>query len=452
MNIGWTTLSGKGDAEKLAREIVESRLAVCAQVDGPISSFFIWDNELQNDEEYRVTIKFLSENIEKVEAWINTNHPYDVPQWLSVPVERVHTAYRKWAETDVKKKTAKRPDKDVLRLSKLGRNYLRKRQYKEAEKIFMDALDLDPHNAYVLVGLGDTTRELKKFEAAIDYYETVLEFDSINVFALRGIGDAYRGILQHKKAIPYWLRYLECNKDDIYVMVRLAESFNKTGDFDKAEAFYLKALAVNNQDKYALLGLGSLYYKVENDQKSLDCFATLLGLDDSYVAVLTMVGNIYRRKKDYEEATEYYQKAINLEPWNAFALYGLGDCQRGLENLQEAVYWWSKILETEPTNQDLLTRVGDALLNMGQIQESLDYYNRSLDVGFDLYALLGMSRLYKSQNDWEGAEKACLRILDKAPAHHRTMIELLGIYEGMGNKRKADGIQSVLDTLAPDLD
>lgn len=453
MNIGWTTLANKDDAEKFARTVVEAKLAACTQVDGPITSFCHWENKLEESQEFRVTIKFLSENTEKLESWVKENHPYELHQWLSVPVDRVNAAYKQWASADLdKKRNTPKPKKDVLKLSKLGRSYLRKGRYHDAEATFLEALELDPRNAYILVGLGDTTRELKKYETSVSYYEKVLEFDSVNVFALRGIGDAYRGILQHKRAIPYWMRYLDCNKDDIYVMVRLAESFNKTGNFEKAESFYLKALQVSQNDKYALLGLGSLYYKVDNNEKALEYFNKLLALDDSYVAVLTMVGNIYRRRKEYEKAATYYEKATNFESWNTFALYGLGDCQRGMENLDSAVYWWSKILDNEPNNQDLLTRVGDAMLNLEKNEESLEHYMRSLQVGFDLYALLGMSRLYRSQKNWKEAEDCCLQILNKVPGNHRTLVELTEIYEEMGNKTKLAEIQSVLAAIERDDD
>ena len=455
MNIGWTTVANSVDAERLARELVDARLAVCVQIDGGIRSFYRWEGEVTSAKECRLTIKFLAENTERLEAWINQNHPYEVPEWMTVSVDRVNPAFRKWAEADMDVESASiksKPKKDVLRLSKLGRSYLRKHLYSEAEAVFREALELDPQNSYILVGLGDTTREMKKYEESISYYERVLEFDSINVFALRGIGDSYRGILQHKRAIPYWMRYLDCNKDDIYVMVRLAESFNKTGNFDKAEAFYLKALAVNGEDKYALLGIGSLYYKVENDDKALEYFDKLLSLDGGYVAVLTMVGNIYRRRKEYEKAADYYEKATSIESWNAFALYGLGDCQRGLEKLDQAIYWWSKILEHEPHNQDLLTRVGDAMLNLDMLDQSLEHYMRSLQVGFDLYALLGMSKLYRTQSNWLEAEKACLQILERVPGHPRTLGELVRVYQGMGQLDKAQEVTRQLDDLAQGAD
>jgi tetratricopeptide (TPR) repeat protein len=445
MRIGWTTLASESDAEKFAHDIIEDGLAVCAQVDGPIRSFYIWEGKLERASEYRVTVKFLSSQTERLESWIPAHHPYEIPQWLSAAVDRVLPAYREWAEGFAIQPKILKPKKDILRLSKLGRNSLRKGRYLEAEKIFLEALELDGKNAYILVGLGDTYRELNKFEDSIQSYEKVLEFDPVNVFALRGIGDSYRGILQHTKAIPYWLRYLERNKDDIYVMVRLAESFNKTGDFDMAESFYLQALTVNPQDKYALLGLGSLYYKIEEDEKALKYFDLLLDLDSNYVAVLTMAGNIYRRRQDYITAAGYYEKAAALEERNSFALYGLGDCQRGMENLDLAVYWWSKILEKEPENQDLLTRIGDAMLNMDKPEESVEHYQKSLAIGFDLYALLGLSRAFLSQGKLQDSIKCCEEILTTIPNHHRALEVLLDVYNEMGDSDKVAEIQARLD-------
>ncbi len=447
MNIGWTTLASQEDAQKMAAELVDAKLAVCVQTSGPINSYYLWHGTLETAEEYRLTIKFFAAKTEKLEAWLQKNHPYEVPEWMALPADRVGASYKRWAEDEAGvKQAASKLDshsakKEVLRLSKQGRNLLRKKRFRDAEKSFLEALELDNKNSYILVGLADTCRELKKFEQAISYYEKVLEFDSVNVFALRGIGDAYRGILQHKRAIPYWMRYLECNKNDIYVMVRLAESFNKTGNFEKAEAFYLMALKVNKDDKYALLGLGSLYYKVEDDDKALEYFDKLLAMDDSYVAVLTMMGNIYRRRCNYEQASKFYEKAATLESWNSFALYGLGDCYRGMADLEQAIFWWSKILENEPNNQDLLTRVGDAMLSLNKFDNSLEHYMRSLKVGFDLYALLGMSRLHRAQNNYTEAEKCCLEILEKVPDHLRVLEELRSIYRSCGDSEKESEIE-----------
>ena len=84
----------------LAREAVEERLASCVQIDGPITSFYRWDGELVSDKEYRLTFKFLAVNAERLEVWLNRNHPYEVPEWLMIKADRTDPAYQKWAESN----------------------------------------------------------------------------------------------------------------------------------------------------------------------------------------------------------------------------------------------------------------------------------------------------------------------------------------------------------------
>jgi periplasmic divalent cation tolerance protein len=100
MHIGWTTVESAADAERLARGAVEARLAACVQIDGPIMSYYRWDEEVTSAQEYRLTFKFLAENSERLEEWLNRNHPYEIPEWLTVAADRIAPAYKGWAEAD----------------------------------------------------------------------------------------------------------------------------------------------------------------------------------------------------------------------------------------------------------------------------------------------------------------------------------------------------------------
>eukprot|EP01013_Petalomonas_cantuscygni_P032060 TRINITY_DN58474_c0_g1_i1.p1 TRINITY_DN58474_c0_g1~~TRINITY_DN58474_c0_g1_i1.p1 ORF type:complete len:164 (+),score=12.70 TRINITY_DN58474_c0_g1_i1:80-571(+) len=87
LRVGWTTCSSKDAAEKLARTLIDSRLAACAQVSGPVTSFYSWRGEVQNDVEWRVTVKYPAgsdEEERKLAAFIKKHHEYDLPQWVSV--------------------------------------------------------------------------------------------------------------------------------------------------------------------------------------------------------------------------------------------------------------------------------------------------------------------------------------------------------------------------------
>ncbi|MBN4063418.1 tetratricopeptide repeat protein [Cardiobacterium sp. AH-315-I02] len=328
--------------------------------------------------------------------------------------------------------------KAVIELSKKGSRLFRGGQLEAAEKVYLEAKEIDEENPYVLSGLGDVYRKLNRFADSGAQYDAVLKKDNNNIFALRGAGDARRGMKQPLQAIPYWLRYLEINDKDSHVMVRIADAYHKLDDSENAIDFYEQSLAIKPYDPFALLGLGNVYYAQHNDEKALHCFEKLLAKNTSHnVVLMTMIGNIYRRRKEFDRAMDHYENALDLDPKNNFALFGLGDCFRGQLNMEKAVYWWGKILAQEPDNQTLWTRVGDALVSLKRYDEAVKHYHSSLKVGHDLYAILGLARAAQKQGDFDKACYHCEQALEVEKDNIRALETLASICDAAGDTEKA---------------
>jgi len=97
MFVAWTTTALRPDAERLARGAVESRLAACAQVDGPITSYYHWEGKLEQTVEFRVWFKYLPANASALSAWVHNHHPFTTPQLIEVSTENVGEKYLSWA-------------------------------------------------------------------------------------------------------------------------------------------------------------------------------------------------------------------------------------------------------------------------------------------------------------------------------------------------------------------
>jgi periplasmic divalent cation tolerance protein len=97
MFVAWTTTAQRAEAERLARGAVEHRLAACAQIDGPITSFYHWEGKMEQAEEFRVWFKYLPGNASALGAWVHRHHPYATPQWIEVGAENVGEKYLSWA-------------------------------------------------------------------------------------------------------------------------------------------------------------------------------------------------------------------------------------------------------------------------------------------------------------------------------------------------------------------
>jgi periplasmic divalent cation tolerance protein len=83
-------------ASDLARLLVESRLAACAQISAPMTSVYEWEGEICNETEVNLQIKCLALNYSKIEAKIRQSHPYEVPEIIAVPLSHGLPDYLKW--------------------------------------------------------------------------------------------------------------------------------------------------------------------------------------------------------------------------------------------------------------------------------------------------------------------------------------------------------------------
>jgi len=97
MLVALTTTAHRADADRLAHGAVEARLAVCAQVDGPITSYYHWEGKLETAQEYRVSFKCLPANASALSVWVHHHHPFATPQWIELNAENVGEKYLSWA-------------------------------------------------------------------------------------------------------------------------------------------------------------------------------------------------------------------------------------------------------------------------------------------------------------------------------------------------------------------
>lgn len=90
-----TTLPTREQALQLARTLVEQRLVACAQLSA-IESLYLWNGQLQQEPEVRLTLKAPESHYAAIEAAILEQHPYDLPAIHAQRLNRVHEPYGTW--------------------------------------------------------------------------------------------------------------------------------------------------------------------------------------------------------------------------------------------------------------------------------------------------------------------------------------------------------------------
>jgi periplasmic divalent cation tolerance protein len=91
-----TNAPDRAVAEKIARMLVDEKLAACVNILGACSSVYRWQGKVETADEVPLLIKTRSEIYAEVETAIKRLHPYELPEIVAVPVAQGSAEYLEW--------------------------------------------------------------------------------------------------------------------------------------------------------------------------------------------------------------------------------------------------------------------------------------------------------------------------------------------------------------------
>jgi periplasmic divalent cation tolerance protein len=91
-----TTMPDDARTDELARTLVDERLAACVNVHAPMVSTYRWKGAVERDPERQLVIKTTRNCVAAVEKRVRQLHPYELPEFLVVPVDSGSEAYLRW--------------------------------------------------------------------------------------------------------------------------------------------------------------------------------------------------------------------------------------------------------------------------------------------------------------------------------------------------------------------
>ena len=98
-----TTTENKDDAEKIAKALVERRLAACVQLLGPIVSTYWWKDDIETAQEWLCHIKTHKSLYHETEKAIKAIHPYETPEIIAMPIVAGSNDYLEWLSRELRK-------------------------------------------------------------------------------------------------------------------------------------------------------------------------------------------------------------------------------------------------------------------------------------------------------------------------------------------------------------
>ena len=98
----YATFGSDAEARRIARVLVEERLAACANVLAPCHSIYRWQGKVEEAAEVPAIFKTRADRAEKLMARLAELHSYDVPAVAVWPIADTLEAYREWILAEAK--------------------------------------------------------------------------------------------------------------------------------------------------------------------------------------------------------------------------------------------------------------------------------------------------------------------------------------------------------------
>ena len=91
-----TTAPDRETAERIARALVERKLAACVNLVPGIRSVYRWKGAVEEADEILLFAKTADDRVEALERALEEIHPYDVPECVVLEAGRVEASYLAW--------------------------------------------------------------------------------------------------------------------------------------------------------------------------------------------------------------------------------------------------------------------------------------------------------------------------------------------------------------------
>ncbi len=90
------TCGSEEEALKIARFLVEERLAACVNLVSPVRSIYRWEGKICDEREWLLVIKTQDQRFEELVKTVKSLHSYSVPEIIGLPIVQGSSSYLEW--------------------------------------------------------------------------------------------------------------------------------------------------------------------------------------------------------------------------------------------------------------------------------------------------------------------------------------------------------------------
>lgn len=238
--------------------------------------------------------------------------------------------------------------------------------------------DRDETNKQRFLIRGNEALAQQNYREANRLYSEALVIDSCYVPALNNIGIAQFEQQHYGQAILYYDRALLCNPEDYNAQLNRSNAFYESGELYRAEDDLL-FLQKNHPDSAAIsFRLGIVHAKMKDFRASVSNFNEALDLSPELVEAWINRGTSYYYLDELTLAESDLRKALQLSPEQGHAYNTLSMIYTKRGNLDQAITYVNSALGFEPGDPYFLNNLGYIQLLSGELEKGRENIDNSI--------------------------------------------------------------------------
>jgi len=305
---------------------------------------------------------------------------------------------------------------------RMGYSYYYLKDYKNSEKYFLKALELDETednikkallNVYIELSRQTINESTENQDKAIEYAlksekYIITNDDKIRVSSC--LAWVYKEIGEYEESLEANLKAYELGENNILINSELGYSLGELQRFEEAIIYYLKAQELGREDRWIHFQMGWTYRHLEKYDKALEAYLKAKELGDSIAWTNAEIGICYKGLGKYEEALKYYLIANSLDKLNEDKnkkIYLLSDIAYTYEIIEkpaEALKYFEQAKKAGRNDAGIYLSMAKCFEKLNKNEETLEYClitEKFDEYKNDIQLLSRISTLYKEKGEYK---------------------------------------------------
>ena len=241
----------------------------------------------------------------------------------------------------------------------------RRRQTDEAERLYRDALQIDPHFTEARNDLGLLLERRGRHDEALQEFRRVIDTDPEFGEAYNNIGIVERSRGRTQEAEEAFRRALKASPEFAGAYSNLALLLEDRREFAEAESLLRQAVKRAPKDPDIRSNLGALLHLLGRDEEAVQELSRATTLDPHSASAWNNLGTALGRLGRPAEEMAAYRRALSLDPSSAEVHYNLGRALLRAGQMEEGKGEIEAARRLRPNDPDLARKIEEVLEGTG---------------------------------------------------------------------------------------